>query len=77
MEDGNGKQLEHRLTAMEINQGNLKEDVKSLQKNVENIMTNHLPHLKADVKSLSNLVKIVGSGICLAIIANIVINLIK
>ena len=73
----NGKVTEHRITKAETQIVGICDDIDSLKDDVKLILTNHLPHLKTDVESLSRLVKIVGAGIFLSIAANIIISLIK
>jgi hypothetical protein len=75
-EENNGKiNLERRLTTLEVRQNEFDANVRTLKDDVKKIMENHLPHLKTDVESLSRLVKIVGVSIFLAIVVNIIVNL--
>jgi len=75
MQEKQSKINEHRLTSVEITQNIMCKDVDGLKKDVKLILENHLPHLKSDISSLNKLVRTVGTGIILSIVANIIINL--
>ena len=56
------EKLEYRVDRLE-------KDMDSLCKDVKAIMENHLPHLQADLQSLSSTVKIYGAIILAALTA--------
>lgn len=75
--NGNGKKNEHRLTTVEVTTNSLCEDMTSVKADLKKILTNDLPHIQAELSGIRRVVKVVGSGITLAIATNIIINLIK
>ena len=63
------------MEKMQIRVENLEQDMKEVCGDVKIIMTNHLPHIQADIATLSATVKIVGGLILSGITALIILGL--
>lgn len=80
--NGNGKKQEHRTTALEVTVKSLCVDMVSVKADVKAILTNHLPHiqaeltgLKTEIKDLRRNMKWWFAGVIGVIIVDIIIKL--
>lgn len=73
MENGNGKQIEHRITKLEVGMDNL-------NKEINEIIVNHLPHMDKRIegihKSLDKFMWILVT-VLFGMLVDIIIHLIK